>query len=148
MKNINPTPIPLRTVEQSEQRQADATTIVSDAIDRRPPDVDEERWRAALRGLRKLIADGYGAEAERLGWPRDELYRVPPLWSRVDLCGVALLIGDREVANITPTEIRIKTASGATLAFYRKPDVDYRVAYEAHLKAIWAITPATPRSRG
>ena len=87
----------------------------------RPPDVTDAHWAAALRGLRAFIAAGHGDEAERLGWPRDELYAVPPLWSRVDLCGAALLIGDREVIGITSTEIRIKTASGATLAFYRKP---------------------------
>ena len=136
MKNFNPTPIPLRTVEQSEQRQADATTIVSDAIDRRPPDVDEELWRAALRGLRKFIADCYGAEAERLGWPRDELYRVPPLWSRVDLCGAGLLIGDREAVGITSSEIRIKTASGSPQGFYRTPQVDYRLVYETRRKLL------------
>jgi hypothetical protein len=128
-------------VEQLAQLQADATTIVSDAIDRRPPDVDEERWRAALRGLRKFIADGYGAEAERVGWPSDELYRVPELWSQVHLTGAALAVGDREIVDVTSSEIRIKTASGATLAFYRKPVVDYRVAYEAHLKAICGNYP-------
>ena len=74
-----------------------------------------------MHGLRAFLAAGHGDEAERLGWPKDELYAVPPLWSRVDLCGAALLIGDREVVGITPNEIRIKTASGATLAFYRKP---------------------------
>jgi hypothetical protein len=136
MKNFDPTPYTLRTVEQLAQLQADATTIVFDAIDRRPPDVDEERWRAALRGLRKFIADGYGAEAERLGWPHDELYRVPPVWARGDLCGVGLLIGDREVVEITPAEIRIKTASSATLAFYRNPEVDYGLFYRERLKLL------------
>jgi hypothetical protein len=137
-------------VEQLAQLQADATTIVSDAIDRRPPDVDEERWRAALRGLRKFIADGYGAEAERVGWPSDELYRVPELWSQVHLTGAALAVGDREIVDVTSSEIRIKTASGATLAFYRKPVVDYRVAYEA-LSSAQSVSSAptipTPASK-
>ena len=100
----------------------------------RPPDVSDGHWEVALRGLRSFIELGYGDEALRLGWPPDELYAVPPVWSRVDLCGVGLAIGDRQVVSITPTEIRIKTPSGGTLAFYRKPAVDYRVAYEAHLK--------------
>jgi hypothetical protein len=42
----------------------------------------------------------------------------------------------REVVEITPTEIRLKTASGATLAFYRTPEVDYGVAYRARLKQV------------
>ena len=47
-----------------------------------------------------------------------------------------MLIGDRQVTDITPTEIRIKTASGSTLAFRRKPEVDYRLVYETRLKLI------------
>ena len=38
--------------------------------------------------------------------------------------------------NITSNEIRIKTASGATLALYRKPQVDYGVAYRARIKMV------------
>jgi len=87
-----------------------------------------------MRGLRTFLATGRADEALRLGWTKDELFRVPPLWARVDLCGAALLIGDREVVGITPTEIRIKTSSGATLAFYRKPAVDYRLVYETRVK--------------
>ena len=63
------------------------------------------------------------------------------MWSQIHLCGCALLIGDHEVVGITSSEIWIKTASGGTLAFYRKPVVDYRVAYEAHLKAICGNYP-------
>jgi hypothetical protein len=134
MKNFNPTPIPLRTVEQSEQRQADATAIVSNAIDRGPPDVGEAHWRTALIGLRRFVASGLADEALCLGWTADELYAVPPVWARVDLCGVGLLIGDREVVEITPTEIRIKIASGATQRFFRGPEPDLALVYRERLK--------------
>jgi hypothetical protein len=100
----------------------------------KPADVDARPWRRAIEGLESFLFSGWADEALRLGWPHDELFRVPSLWSRVDLCGAALLIGDREVVNITSTEIRIKTASGSTLAFYRKPQVDYGVAYRARIK--------------
>ena len=103
-----------------------------------------------MRGLRTFLATGRAHEALRLGWTKGELFRVPPLWARVDLCGAGLLIGDHEVGGITSSEIRIKTASGGTLAFYRKPVVDYRVAYEAHLKAIRGNYPGNseePRLR-
>ena len=46
------------------------------------------------------------------------------------------MVGDREVTGITPNEIRIKTASGATLAFYRKAKVDYGVAYRARIAGL------------
>jgi hypothetical protein len=99
----------------------------------RPRDVDDVHWQTALRGLRAFLAAGHGDEAERLGWPRDELFAIPPVWSRVDLCGVGLLIGDCEVTEVTPTRIGIRTASGAPQAFYRRPQPNYAVAYKAHL---------------
>jgi hypothetical protein len=116
------------------RRRLEAEAEVLRAV--RPPDVAADRWATALHGLRAFIAAGHGVEAERLGWPRDELYRVPELWSQINLCGVALLIDDREVIGITPNEIRIRAASGSTLAFYRKPAVNYGVAYRARLKQV------------
>jgi hypothetical protein len=103
---------------------------------RRPLDVGDDRWQEATDGLWVFVASGHGAEAERLGWPSDELYRVPELWSQIHLTGCALLIGDREVVDITVAEIRIKTASGSTLAFRRKPAVDYRLVYETRRKSL------------
>ena len=48
----------------------------------RPPDVSDARWQAALRGLQAFVTGGWGDQAERLAWPRDELFRVPELWAR------------------------------------------------------------------
>ena len=78
----------------------------------RPPDASDDRWQAALRGLSAFVAGGWADQAERLGWTRDELFRVPELWSQIHLTGAALLIGDREVIGITPNEIRIRTDTG------------------------------------
>jgi hypothetical protein len=100
----------------------------------RPTDVSNDRWQAALRGLQAFVAGGWGQKAEAAGWSRDELFRVPELWSQVHLCGAALLIGDNEVTSVTPTEIRTKNASGSSLAFYRRPAIDYALAYHARLK--------------
>jgi hypothetical protein len=100
----------------------------------RPPDVFDAPWRAAMDGLKVFLLSGHGDEAERLGWPAAELYAVPKLWSQIHLCGVALLIGDREVIEVTADEIRIRTGSGATLAFRRAPPVDYGLAYFSRLK--------------
>jgi hypothetical protein len=119
---------------EAVQRRLDAEAEVLRAP--RPPDITVPQWEVALRGLRSFIELGYAAEAQRLGWPRDELYAVPPVWARVDLCGAGLLIGDREVTGVTWSEIRIKTASGATLAFYRKPELDYGRVYSERLKLL------------
>jgi hypothetical protein len=117
---------------EAVQRRLDAKADVLRA--ERPSDVSDAHWATALRGLRAFLAAGHGDEVERLGWPRDELYRVPSLWSRVDLCGVALLIGDCEVIEVTAAAIKVRTASGAIQAFYRKPAIDYALAYRTRLK--------------
>ena len=78
----------------------------------RPPDVTDVAWKTAIDGLRAFIAGGYGAEAERCGWTKAELYRVPELWSQIHLTGAGLLIGDREVVGITPNEIRTQSLVG------------------------------------
>ena len=117
---------------EAVQRRLDAKADVLRA--ERPSDVSDAHWATALRGLRAFLAAGHGDEAERLGWPRDELYRVPELWSQVHLCGVALLIGDCEVIEVTAAAIKVRTASGAIQAFYRKPPIDYALAYRTRLK--------------
>jgi hypothetical protein len=113
--------------------------FVDDINSRRPPDVGDANWRTVLAGLYAFLASGHGDVAECLGWPSSELYAVPPVWARIDLCGAALLIGDREVTDITADAIRIKTASGATLNFYRKPQPDYRLVYETRRKALKSL---------
>jgi hypothetical protein len=100
------------------------------------------RWKAALKGLRAFLAAGHGDEALRLGWSRDELYAVPPVWSRVDQCGVGLLIGDSKVTEITAARIQIKTAGGVPQSFYRAPTVDYALVYRSRLKLIEGSYPA------
>jgi hypothetical protein len=102
----------------------------------RPPDVSDARWQKAMRGLAAFVAGGWADQAERLGWSRAELYAAPPLWSRADLTGVALMIGDNEVTGVTPTEIQIRTASGVTQAFYRKPERDFGLVFRQRFKLI------------
>jgi hypothetical protein len=100
----------------------------------RPPDVGDRQWRTAMKGLEAFLAGGHGDQAERLGWPKDELYRVPPVWARVDLCGAGLLVADSTVVAITSVEIRIKTVGGATQVFHRAPEPDLALIYRERLK--------------
>jgi hypothetical protein len=101
---------------------------------RRPPDVSDARWQTALRGLQRFVANGHGGRAEALGWSHDELYRVPKPWSQTSLTGVALLVGDNEVVEVTATEIGTKTATGAIQIFRRKPEPDFGLVYRERLK--------------
>jgi hypothetical protein len=84
-----------------------------------PPKVRPEKWSEALRGLHRFVWDGWGDRAALMGWTKDGLYGLPPVWARVDLCGAALLIGDRKVIAITAESIATQARSGSVLRFYR-----------------------------
>jgi hypothetical protein len=84
-----------------------------------PPDCPEQRWAAARRGLEHFVRDGWTDQAALIGWTAGELYRVPPVWSRVHLTGAALMIGDRRVVAITEASIAIETLFGSLLKFRR-----------------------------
>jgi hypothetical protein len=84
-----------------------------------PADCSGERWAKALRGLKWFVRDGWSDHAALLQWTPVELYRVPFVWSRVDLTGAALLIGDRRVVAATEDGITIQTLSGSLLKFRR-----------------------------
>ena len=88
------------------------------------------------RGCRSSFFPATPTRLCGLGWSEDELFSVPSHWPNVSQTGAGLLINDREVISITPTEIRIKTSSGSSLAFYRKPEVDYGLVFRERLKLI------------
>ena len=52
-----------------------------------PPECSSQRWEVARRGLRRFAQDGWGDQATLIGWTVEELYAVPPVWGRIDLCG-------------------------------------------------------------
>ena len=66
-----------------------------------------------------FVGKGRADQAALIGWTAEELYRVPPVWGRVDLTGAALLIGDRRVIAVTEASIAIETLSGSRLKFRR-----------------------------
>ena len=84
-----------------------------------PPHCIPARWTKALRGLRRFVVEGWGDQAALLGWTKNELYRTPPLWSRIDLTGAALLIGDSQILAVTQDSIAIETTAGSQLKFRR-----------------------------
>ena len=84
-----------------------------------PADCLDKRWREAMRGLERFLAGGWGDKAALLGWTPEDLYRVPPLWSRIDLTGAALLVGFRRVTAVTADNIVIESRSGSRLKFRR-----------------------------
>ena len=84
-----------------------------------PDDCSDADWAKARRGLKRFVDAGWSDKAAQLGWTDVELYRLPPIWSRIDLTGAALLIGDRPVIAVTEDSIVIETPSGAPLKFRR-----------------------------
>ena len=117
--------------------RARARGLLLEAVESaRPPDISGDRWEIALRGLEAFLVAGHGDEAERLGWPRDELYAVPGAWRNVADCGAALLIGDGAVVEVTSTKIGVRTANGSLQGFYRRPAFDIALAYSARIKSL------------
>jgi len=88
-----------------EWREAAKATLAAAS----PDDCSGEHWTNAMRGLRRFIVEGWGDQAALMGWTRYELYRVSPLWSRVDLTRAALLIGPSRVVAVTEASIVIET---------------------------------------
>ena len=84
-----------------------------------PLDCPPLRWAAAQRGFRAFVEDGWADRALAAGWGADELFHLPPLWSRIAETGVSWLIGDRRVVEVTGKSITIETSSGSRLAFRR-----------------------------
>jgi hypothetical protein len=81
--------------------------------------VRENRWAIAMHGLRRFVGEGWGDQACLMGWTKEELYRVPPRWARVDLTGAGLMIDDKKVLAVTEDNIVIAASLGSTLKFRR-----------------------------
>ena len=86
-----------------------------------PSDCSPQRWVVARRGLKRFLDEGWSDQATLLGWTLEELYAVPPVWGRVDLCGATLLIADRRVVVVTERTITTVGVTGSHLKFYRAP---------------------------
>jgi hypothetical protein len=76
--------------------------------------------RVARAGRDRFVAEGWAEKARSHGWSERELFALPELWSRVDRCGVAWLVGERRVIGVTADGIEIETEPGARLRFSRR----------------------------
>jgi DNA (cytosine-5)-methyltransferase 1 len=127
---LDPTP-PASLIAQIKAVKPDLLRILAGRVAARaiihaaesPSDCSPQRWVVARRGLKRLLDEGWGDQATLLGWTLEELYAVPPVWGRVDLCGAALLIADRRVVAITEQTITTVGVTGSYLKFYRAPRV-------------------------
>jgi hypothetical protein len=79
-----------------------------------------EKRRIARAGRDRFVVEGWAEKARSHGWSERELFALPELWSRVDQCGVAWLVGGRRVIGATANAIAIETEPGARLRFYRR----------------------------
>jgi hypothetical protein len=68
-----------------QRARARHASFLREAADAKPADATSRQWRDAIEGLESFLLSGWGDEALRLGWPRDELFKVPELWSQIGL---------------------------------------------------------------
>ena len=110
----------LRTVKPDLLRVLAGREAARSALNATAPlDCLPRRWTEAQDGLRRFVNSDWADQGALLGWTAEELYRVPPVWARVDLAGAALLIGDRRVIAVTESSISIEALSGSRLKFRR-----------------------------
>jgi hypothetical protein len=95
----------------------------------RPRGARGGEWADALRGLKRFLADGWGDQAMLLGWVPGQLFAVPPVWARIELTGVALLVGRWQVVDVDAAAITIKPPwSESQLKFHRRDDLRSQLA--------------------
>jgi hypothetical protein len=75
--------------------------------------------RGASWRLWEFIMGGWSQKAVGAGWTEGELFATPPVWGRVDLTGVGLLVGDHKVVDVDATAITVETQQGSRLKIYR-----------------------------
>jgi hypothetical protein len=78
------------------------------------------RRAIAAAGRRRFEAGDWATRALAAGWTAEELYRLPPHPSRLDLTGAVHLIGDDTVVEIAADAITLETSSGARLKLRRQ----------------------------
>jgi hypothetical protein len=95
----------------------------------RPPDrVPEDRWRQCIEDGRAFMRQ-WGDQAQRLRWDSRELFGLIEVsehpspsfnrLSRLDRLGLVWALQGREVVALTAEGATIRTATGATLTYYR-----------------------------
>ena len=83
-----------------------------------------EKRRIARVGHDHFVAEGWAEKGRSLGWSEREMFALPERWSRVDQCGVAWLVGERRVIEVTADVIMVETEPGSRLRFYRRRSYD------------------------
>jgi hypothetical protein len=110
----------LKSVKPDLLRVLAAREAAQAALTAKPSaDCPKSHWKRARRGIERFMAEGWGDQAALLGWTAEELYRLPSLWSRIDLTGAAWLVGYRRVTAVTAENIVIESRSGSRLKFRR-----------------------------
>jgi hypothetical protein len=92
--------------------------------------IPPQRWPRVQRDVVRLLEGGWAQQALALGWTATELFgcdqRAP--WDRLDRAGLLLLMGGREVVELTEDVAALKTSTGSLLRFRRRPSARPPVA--------------------
>jgi hypothetical protein len=90
-------------------------SLVAPAVSR-----PSKKQMVACAGRDRFTAEGWADKARSIGWSERELFALPERWSRIDRRGVAWLVGERRVVDVSADAITIEGTSGSHLRFYRR----------------------------
>jgi hypothetical protein len=111
---------PLETITRLPQEIADGVRAIAAAD--RARGIPPQRWPQVQRDAARLVEGGWVQQALALGWSTADLFgcdqRAP--WHRLDRCGLVLLIGGREVVELSADIAALRTSTGAALRFRRR----------------------------
>ncbi|MBI1209754.1 MAG: hypothetical protein GC191_21045 [Azospirillum sp.] len=84
-------------------------------------DIPDCHWRTIVADTLAFVDSGQAAHSFALGWTAADLFGCDALapWHRLDRAGLMLLVGGREIVEITGADAALRHQDGSVLRFRR-----------------------------
>ena len=108
------------------------------AVAAAPEGIPARAWPVIVADTMALVSNGQVAQAFALGWTAADLFgcdqRAP--WHRLDRAGLMLLVGGRQIPEITAAHAALRHRDGSVLRFRRHPK-----PHEPPVVMLWHLLP-------
>ena len=103
-----------------------------------PEGIPARDWPTIVADTLAFVDSGQAARAFALGWSAADLFgcdqRAP--WHRLDRAGLMLLVGGRQIPEITTGHVALRHRDGSVLRFRRRPK-----PHEPPVAMLWHLLP-------